>query len=153
MWQTRENATWDYSCTMSGRREVLDQGPSVSLASLISLKTGELWNSLRRIPVKYKNLSWLLMLLLSCFSRVRLCVTRRWQTTRLPRPWDSPGKSTGAGCHFLLQCMKVKSESEVAQSCPTLCSKYSSLTTRCCQYLISSSALPMDWEQPTLMKK
>jgi len=38
---------------------------------------------------------------------------------RLPRPWDSPGKNTGVGCHFLLQCMKVKSESEVAQSCPT----------------------------------
>ena len=37
-----------------------------------------------------------------------------------PRPWDSPGKNTGAGCHFLLQCMKVKSQSEVAQSCPTL---------------------------------
>ena len=36
-----------------------------------------------------------------------------------PRPWDSPGKNTGAGCHFLLQCMKVKSESEVTQSCPT----------------------------------
>ena len=36
---------------------------------------------------------------------------------RLPRPWDSPGKNTGVGCHFLLQCMKVKSESEVAQSC------------------------------------
>ena len=32
----------------------------------------------------------------------------RWQPTRLPRPWDSPGKSTGVGCHFLLQCMKVK---------------------------------------------
>ena len=44
----------------------------------------------------------------------------RWQPTRLPRPWDSPGKNTGVGCHFLLQCMKVKSESEVAQSCPTL---------------------------------
>ena len=44
----------------------------------------------------------------------------RWQPTRLSRPWDSPGKSTGVGCHFLLQCMKVKSESEVAQSCPTL---------------------------------
>ena len=43
----------------------------------------------------------------------------RWQHTRLPRPWDSPGKNTGVGCHFLLQCMKVKSESEVAQSCPT----------------------------------
>ena len=45
----------------------------------------------------------------------------RQQPTRLPRPWDSPGKNTGVGCHFLLQCMKVKSESEVAQSCPILC--------------------------------
>ena len=44
----------------------------------------------------------------------------RQQPTRLPRPWDSPGKNTGVGCHLLLQCMKVKSESEVAQSCPTL---------------------------------
>ena len=44
----------------------------------------------------------------------------RRQPTRLPGPWDSPGKNTGVGCHFLLQCMKVKSESEVAQSCPTL---------------------------------
>ena len=44
----------------------------------------------------------------------------RRQPTRLPCPWDSPGKNAGAGCHFLLQCMKVKSESEVAQSFPTL---------------------------------
>ena len=44
----------------------------------------------------------------------------RRQPTRLPRPWDSPGKNTGVGCHFLLQCTKVKSESEVAQSCLTL---------------------------------
>ena len=44
----------------------------------------------------------------------------RRQPTRLPCPWDSPGKNTGVGCHFLLQCIKVKSESEVAQSCPTL---------------------------------
>ena len=44
----------------------------------------------------------------------------RRQPTRLPRPWDSPGKNTGVGCHFLLQCMEVKSESEVAQSCPTV---------------------------------
>ena len=44
----------------------------------------------------------------------------RWQPTRLPHPWDSPGKNTGVGCHFLLQCMKVKSESEVAQSSLTL---------------------------------
>ena len=44
----------------------------------------------------------------------------RRQPTRLPHPWDSPGKNTGVGCHFLLQCIKVESESEVAQSCPTL---------------------------------
>ena len=44
----------------------------------------------------------------------------RQQPTRLPHPWDSPGKNTGVGCHCLLQCMKVKSESEVAQSCLTL---------------------------------
>ena len=45
---------------------------------------------------------------------------QRRQPTRLPHPWDSLGKNTGVGCHFLLQCMKVESESEVAQSCPTL---------------------------------
>ena len=44
---------------------------------------------------------------------------QRWQPTRLPHPWDSPGKNTGMGCHFLLQCMQVKSEREVAQSYPT----------------------------------
>ena len=44
----------------------------------------------------------------------------RRQPTRFPCPRDSPGKNNGVGCHFLLQCMKVKSESEVAQSCPTL---------------------------------
>ena len=51
----------------------------------------------------------------SCWT---LCDPRR-QPTMLTCPWDSPGKNTGVGCHFLLQCMKVKSESEVAQSCPT----------------------------------
>ena len=45
---------------------------------------------------------------------------QRRQPTRLPRPWDSPGKNTGVGCHFLLRCMKVKSEREITQSCPTL---------------------------------
>ena len=71
---------------------------------------------------KFSHHTWqyalllLLLLLLGHFSRVQL----RASDTRLPRPWDSPGKNTGVGCHFLLQCMKVKSESEVAQSCPTL---------------------------------
>ena len=45
---------------------------------------------------------------------------RGLQPTRFLRPWDSPGKNTGVGCHLLLQCMKEKSESEVTQSCPTL---------------------------------
>ena len=53
----------------------------------------------------------------------------RGQPTRLLCPWDSPGKNTGVGCHFLLQCMKEKSESDVAQSCPTLSD-------------------PMDWSLP-----
>ena len=44
----------------------------------------------------------------------------RLQPTRLPGPWDSPGKNTGVGCQFLLQCMKVKRESELAESCLTL---------------------------------
>ena len=63
----------------------------------------------------------LLLVLLSCFSRVRFCVTPQMAAPQgYPHPWDSPGKNTGVGCHFLLQCMKVKSESEVIQSCPTL---------------------------------
>ena len=53
-------------------------------------------------------------------SCLTLCEPHRRQPTRLPRPWDSPGKNTGVGCHFLFQCMKVKRESEVTQSCPTL---------------------------------
>jgi len=61
------------------------------------------------------------MLLLSHFSCVQLCATPETAATRLPRPWDSPGKNTGVGCHCLIQCMKVKSQSEFAQSCPTLC--------------------------------
>ena len=59
------------------------------------------------------------LLLLSRFSRVRLCATPETAPIRLPCPWDSPGKNTGVGCHFLLQCMKVKSKSEDAQSYPT----------------------------------
>ena len=63
----------------------------------------------------------LLLLLLSRFSRVRSSVRpHRWQPTRLPHPWDSPGKNNRVGCHFFLQCRKVKSESEIAQLCPTL---------------------------------
>ena len=62
----------------------------------------------------------MLLLLLSRFSLSDSVQSHRQQPTRLPRPWDSLGKNTGVGCHFLLQCMKAKSESEVAQSCQTL---------------------------------
>ena len=48
------------------------------------------------------------------------CIAAAGEPTRLPRPWDSPGKNSGVVRHFLLHCMKVKSESEVAQSCLTL---------------------------------
>ena len=73
----------------------------------------------RSVPGTFHSCS-VFHLLLSCFSHVWLCAPHRRQPTRLPHPWDSPGKNTGVGCHFLLQCMKVKSQSEVAQSCPTL---------------------------------
>ena len=66
-----------------------------------------------------QELSELLLLLLSCFSCVRLCATPQMAAHQAPLPWDSPGKNTGMGCHFLLQCMKVKSEREVAQLCLT----------------------------------
>ena len=66
------------------------------------------------------SLLLLLLPLLSRFSHVRLCATPETAAHQAPCPWDSPGKNTGVGCHFLLQCRKVKSESEVAQSCPTL---------------------------------
>ena len=59
-----------------------------------------------------------LLLLLSHFNRVRLCVTPWTAAHQNPPSWDSPGKNTGVGCHFLLQCMRVKSESEVDQSLP-----------------------------------
>ena len=74
----------------------------------------EYWNG---VPLPSPKL--FLLLLLSRFSRVRLCATPETAATRLPCPWDSPGKNTGVGCHCLLQCMTVKSESEVAQPCLT----------------------------------
>ena len=67
------------------------------------------------IAVYFYLCKLLLLLLLSRFSHVRLCATPETEAHQAPHPWDSPGKNTGVGCHFLLQCMKVKSESEVAQ--------------------------------------
>ena len=64
------------------------------------------------------------MLKVPCCCKITSVVSdsvrpHRWQPTRLRRPWHSPGKNTGMGCHFLLQCVEVKSESEVTQSRPT----------------------------------
>ena len=61
--------------------------------------------------VQLSLVGYLLLLLLSHFSSVRLCVLHRQKPTRLLHPWDSPGKNTGVGCHFLLQCRKVKVKS------------------------------------------
>ena len=63
---------------------------------------------------------------------------QRRQPSKRPRPWDSPGKNTGVGCHFLLQCMNVKSESEVAQSCLTPSDTHGLQPTR----------LPHPWDFP-----
>ena len=76
----------------------------------------EYWSGVPLPSLALKNAAAAAKALQSC-PTVR---PHRQQPTRLPRPWDSPGKNTGVGCHLLLQCMKVKSESEVAQSCPTL---------------------------------
>ena len=76
-----------------------------------------------RLSTRARNsayFAWLLLLLQIASVVSNSMRPHRRQPTRLPRPWDSPGKNTGVGCHCLLQCMKVKSESEVAQSCPTL---------------------------------
>ena len=68
--------------------------------------------------------SWFGLVAAAAAARsLQLCPTvrpHRRQPTRLCCPWDSPGKNTGVGCHFLLQCLKLKSESEVAQSCSIL---------------------------------
>ena len=87
---------------------------------------GEVLSESLRLSVTFSGILWVgwchTRPRLSHFSRVRADSVQphRRQPTRLPRPWDSPGKNTGVGCHFLLQCRKVKSESEVAQSFPTL---------------------------------
>ena len=74
--------------------------------------------------VMYECESWTIMKAAAAAAKsLQSCLTlrpHRQQPSRLPRPWDSPGKNTGVGHHFLLQCMKMKSESEVAQLCPTL---------------------------------
>ena len=92
------------------RSSVTNKTPNIDLSA--KMKTCYFFTN-------YSFTCTLLLLLLSRFSRVQLCETHRRQPTSLSRPWDSPDKNNGVGCHFLLQCMKVKSESEVAQLCPT----------------------------------
>ena len=79
----------------------------------------EMFLCLRGSCLFYRQLYWHMCCCCCCVASVVSDSVRphRQQPTRLPRPWDSPGKNTGVGCHFLLQCMKVKSESEVTQSC------------------------------------
>ena len=76
------------------------------------------------LPPKISSLSNFILLYVAAAAKsLQSCPTlcdHRRQPIRLRRPWDSPGKNTGVGCRFLLQCMKVKSESEVAQLCPAL---------------------------------
>ena len=75
--------------------------------------------TLEWVAISFSN-AWKWKVKVKSLSRVRLLATHGLQPTGLLHPWDSPGKSTGVGCHFLLQCVKVESESEVAQSCPNL---------------------------------
>ena len=80
----------------------------MSILSRASVLRGQKYEACLYSPVLA-----LLLLLLSHFSRVRLYAIPQTAAHQAPRPWDSPGKNTGVGCHFLLQCMKLKSESEV----------------------------------------
>ena len=75
--------------------------------------------TLEWVTISFSN-AWKRKVKVKSLSRVRLFSTHALQPTRFLCPWDFPGKNTGVGCHFLLQCRKVKSESEVTQSCPTL---------------------------------
>ena len=93
----------------------------IRLASFLLL----LFQSVCHLMPSLSTYLYVTLLLLSHFSHVRPGATPQTSgspttDTRIPRPWDSPGKNTGVVCHFLLQCMKVKSESEVALSQPTL---------------------------------
>ena len=80
------------------------------------------WAKAQRSGPSPGKIILLLLLLLSRFSCVWLCATPKMvgSPPAYPLPWDSPGKNAGVDCNFLLQCLKVKSESEVPQSCPTL---------------------------------
>ena len=96
----------------------------VLLESIITYCGSQSSKQIRKKELNFSKSGWhsynekLLLVTLVVSDSVEPC---RRQPTRLSCPWGSPGKNTGVGCHFLLQCMKVKSEREVAQLCPTLC--------------------------------
>ena len=101
IWQEKIICNTTVQCTRNGNK-VKKRQPNITLAKI---------NTRKRVQPY-------------CCCQVASVVSdsvrpQRRQPTRLPRPWDSPGKNTGVGCHFLLQCRKVKRESEIAQSCPT----------------------------------
>ena len=104
----------------------------ISGSSAFSKSSLNIWNFSVHILLKpnLENFEHYFASVCCCCCKVASVVSNsmqphRRQPTRLLHPWDSPGKNTGVGCHFLLQCMKVKSEREVAQSCPTLSMDYS----------------------------
>ena len=113
--------TWKYSSTLLDNTSYSFIYPPIPGVLVSVDMCSLLWYAL---PCYMASLSWRTNFILCCCwvaSVVSDSVRpHRRQPTRLPRPWDSPGKNTGVGCHFLLQCMKVKSENEVARSCPTL---------------------------------
>ena len=100
---------------------------ALTIQTFVSKVMSLLFNGLSRFVIAFLSRS-------CCCCQVASVVSdsvrpHRWQPIRVPHPWDSPGKNTGVGCHFLLQCMKVKRETEVAQSCQT-------------------PSDPMDWSPP-----
>ena len=127
-----------YSCL----EKLMDRGPWCRVLSIRSQRvrhdckdketgSGPCTHGTRKWLGQKKNLIYLIPKFMSLRTAIAAAAAKshqscptvwphRRQPTMLPCPWDSPGKNTGAGCHFLLQCMKVKSESEVAQSSPTL---------------------------------
>ena len=94
--------------------------PQIHNAQQLRYKDNEIRNPRLLLPRAYLQYDAKLLLLLSRFSRVRLCATPQTAAHQAPPSLGFSRQEHGVGCHFLLQCMKVKRESEVAQSCPTL---------------------------------
>ena len=93
--------------------------PSTYLPSYITLSSGSSVFGLITVKGGWGKQDWVAAAAAVVSVMSDSVRPQRQQPTRLPCPWDSRGKNTGVGCHFLLECMKVKSENEVAQLCPT----------------------------------